>query len=513
MSLRDWLRNAWLIKNMTKPLLSKSRFLAGLQCPLRLWYSCYEPKLASEPTPGQQALFDSGHQVGTLARDRYPGGILIDEDHRHQKDALRSTRAALKSSSTPVIYEGAFTFNGVLIRADILESVGNGAWNLIEVKSGTSVKDSNVYDVAIQYHVLSGLGFEITQAGILNLNKKYVYDGWELDLARLFTLTDLKEHVVEMQGEIADCIAELRSVLGKKILPPIDPSRHCRNPYDCEFYDYCRKSMPDHWIAELSGIRQDQLEKLAKRGIFDIRDIPASFPLSALQARMRECVINNAEYVGSELNTDLKEYEYPIHFLDFETIAPAIPRYANTSPYESLLFQWSDHILSQKGSLAHKEYLCCEDKDPREEAARALLEALGDRGNICTYGNYEKQAISDLADHLPHYRDGLQALLPRCRDLLARIRRGYYHPQFHGSFSLKDVLPVLVPSMSYENLPIQEGSMAGLEYLRMIDPETPLDEKEKIRSALLEYCGQDTLAMVRIREALLTRCHQMRGRY
>ena len=491
---------------MKRPLLSKSRFLFGLQCPLRLWYWCYEPDLASETPPGVQARFDMGRQVGELARDRYPGGVLIEEDHLQQKDALQSTRKALKSPKAPGIYEGAFTFDGVLIRADILERSGSGAWNLIEVKSGTGVKDENLYDVAIQHHVLSGVGFEITQAGILNLNKKYMYDGGELDLAGLFTFTDLKEEVVEMQEEIADRIAELRSVLENKKPPPIDPSRHCRNPYDCEFYDHCRKSMPDHWIMELSGIRQDRLDQLAEMGITDIRDIPASFSLSALQRRIRDCVINETDYVDPELKTNLKEYEYPIHFLDFETIAAAIPRYANTSPYQSLPFQWSDHILSREGALTHREYLYGEDKDPREEIARSLLEALGERGNICTYGNYEKNVISDLADHLPHYRDQLKALLPRCRNLWAEIRRGYYNPEFHGSFSLKDVLPVLVPSMSYENLAIQEGSMAGLEYLRMIDHETPPDEKERIRRALFEYCGQDTLAMVRIREKLLKRC-------
>jgi hypothetical protein len=263
--------------------------------------------------------------------------------------------------------------------------------------------------------------------------------------------------------------------------------------------------MPLHWVLELTGIREDRLGQLASIGIADIRDIPDSFPLSAVQTRIMECVINETDYVGPELKSDLTEYEYPIHFLDFETIALAIPRYANTRPYQILPFQWSDHVLSKDGTLTHKEYLCYEDRDTREGIAQTLLEALGDRGNICTYGNYEKRVISELADHLPHYRDRLRALLSRCQDLLVQIRRGYYHPEFHGSFSIKNVLPVLVPSMSYENLPIQEGGQAGVEYLRMIVPDTPCDEKERIRRDLLEYCRQDTLAMVRIREELLKR--------
>lgn len=490
---------------MKKPLLSKSRFLAGLQCPLRLWYRCYEAELASETPSGVQARFNMGQQVGALARDRYPGGVLIEDDHLHQKEAMWSTREALKNPSIPGIYEGAFSFDGVLIRADILESFGNGAWNLIEVKSGTGVKDENLYDVAIQHHVLSGLGFNLKQAGILNLNKKYVYDGRWLDLEALFTFKDLKEEVVQLREDVTGKIRDLKAMLGQATPPTIKPSRQCSKPYDCEFFDHCRKSIPEHWVLELSGIRQERLGELAKMGIDDIREMPDSFALSKVPARIRECVTSETEYVGSEFKDSLKQYNYPIHFLDFETIAPAIPRYANTGPYQKLPFQWSDHILSKNGNLDHKEYLCCEDKDPREEVARALLEDLGDSGSICTYGNYEKQVISELADFLPHHGDRLKALLPRCKDLLIRIRGGYYHPDFHGSFSLKNVLPVLVPSMSYENLPIQEGDQAGVEYLRMIDPETTSDEKERILADLLKYCGQDTLAMVKIREELLKR--------
>jgi predicted RecB family nuclease len=491
---------------MTKPLLSKSRFLAGLQCPLRLWYSCFEPNLASETTPAQQALFDTGHQVGELARDRYPQGKLIDEDHHKLTEAIQATHEVLKTSSTPAIYEATFAYDDVLIRADILERAGDGAWNLIEVKSGIGVKDYHVHDVAIQHYVLSGVGFELEQAGILNLNNEYVYDGRKLDLEALFTFEDLGDKVAGKREEIATEVQRLKAMLERTEPPAIDPSRHCRSPYDCEFFDHCRKSMPEHWVMQLSGIRKERLDELAEMGINDIRDVPESFSLSALQARIRQCVIRDADYLSSELKSDLKEYEYPIHFLDFETIAPAIPRYANTRPYQVLPFQWSDHILSKDGTLTRKEYLCNEDKDPREELAESLLEVLGDKGDICTYGNYEKRVISELAKYLLHYRERLEAVHHRCKDLLGRIRKGYYHPDFHGSFSLKNVLPALVPSMSYEALPIQEGSMAGLEYLRMIDPNTSSDEKERIRKDLLKYCGQDTLAMVKIREELLKRC-------
>jgi hypothetical protein len=431
--------------------------------------------------------------------------VVISEDHRHHGNAVGSTREALESPGISAIYEAAFSFEDVRIRVDILERSGGGNWNLVEVKSGISLKDEHLYDVGLQYHVLNGVNLAIGATGILHLNREYLYDGEKLDLEALFKFTDLKAEVLGIQEKIQARLQEMKATVRQKERPRIEPSKHCRRPYLCEFFHHCRKGMPDDWILQLSGIQQDQFDALVSRGIVDIQDIPGSFELSMLQSRIRECVIHRTEYVGTDLGAALRQYAYPIHFLDFETVAPAIPRYPNTHPYEPMPFQWSDHILLEDGALAHKAYLCEEDKDPREEVARTLLEALGEEGTICTYSNYESQVISKLAEHMPKYRDRLHGLLGRCRDLYAEIRRGYYHPEFHGSFSIKDVLTALVPSMSYGTLPIQEGGHASMEYLRMIEPETPPEEKDRICKALMGYCRQDTLAMVKIREELLSR--------
>jgi hypothetical protein len=194
-----------------------------------------------------------------------------------------------------------------------------------------------------------------------------------------------------------------------------------------------------------------------------------------------------------------------VHFLDFETMAPAIPRYRGTRPYQTIPFQWSDHILGETGSLEQRHYLCGEDRDPREEFATILLDAIGERGTIFIYTNYEREILTRLARELPVYGEQLLAPAARFRDLQALIRRSYYHPRFYGSFSLKAVLPALVPGLTYERLAIREGSLASLAYLRMLDPAAPAGEKAKIREDLLAYCSHDTLGMVRIREELLRR--------
>ncbi len=487
------------------PMLSKSRFLAGRQCHLRLWYQCYERELIPEVPPSQQAIFDAGHEVGQLATQRYPGGVLIDAPYFQHKAAAQSTLEAMQDPKVKAIYEAAFLYDDVRIRVDILERLEDGSWNLVEVKSSTSVKDVYYPDVAVQYYVLEGCGLKINRAGILHINNQYVYDGQNLDLESLLSFVDLTGQALAVQPQIPSELKALKAMLASSEAPEIQPSRHCHKPYDCEFWGHCTRDMPEFWVYDINGIGQEKLDELAQLNIQNISDIPDTFPLSQIQDRIRESVANQQEYISRDLKAELNDVEYPVHFLDFETIGPAIPRYAGTRPYQTIPFQWSDHILSADGKLDHLEYLCNEDTDPREEFTRTLIDALGTEGSIVIYTSYETGVLNSLIEHFPQYAAKLQAIIDRFGDLYAIIRRNYYHPKFYGSFSLKYVLPALVPEMGYDRLTIQDGMQASLEYLRMIDPATQEDEKARIRSDLLIYCGQDTLAMVKIREVLLSR--------
>jgi hypothetical protein len=487
------------------PTLSKSRFLAGLQCPLRLWHQCYNPHLAAEVSPVQQALFDTGHEVGRLATTLFPGGRLIEEDYIHHNKAVIATKEAMNNPAVPAIFEAAFLHNGVRIRADILERLTNGTWNLIEVKSSASVKEVHLPDIGIQYYVINGAGFRIARAGIMHLNNQYVYDGKNLEPGGLFSFSDLIERAIQAQEQISDELHSQKQMLKAGEAPEVVPSRFCSSPHYCEFREHCISKVPEYWIVNLSGLTQDRLDDLMAMNIQDIRDIPPSFRLNPLQERIRRCSVSQEEYLSPSLAPELRDVVYPVHFLDFETVAPAIPRYPGTRPYYSIPFQFSDHTLYKEGALEHHEYLCAEDIDPREDFARNLLKALGEGGTIFTYTLYEKGVMGELAEHLPRYRRPLLAGTTRFKDLHSLVRRYFYHPLFHGSFSLKSILPALIPEMNYEHLDIHEGTQASLEYLRMINPSTPKDEKARINKALRVYCAQDTMAMVKIREQLLGR--------
>ena len=271
---------------------------------------------------------------------------------------------------------------------------------------------------------------------LTHLNNQYVYDGHQLDLENLFISSDLTQKALYYQEELIGKLQQMKDMLSNSHPPVIAPSRHCFSPNRCEFWELCAQGLPEDWILELAGIGQDKFEELAGMGVQDIRDLPDSFSLTEIQDRIRKCVKYNEEYASNELREGLEEVQYPVHFLDFETLGLAIPRYAGTRPYQTVPFQWSDHVLHEDGRVEHREYLCEEDKDPREEFARTLLGALGRKGSIVTYTDYEEGVIKGLAEDFPQYHGQLLATLDRVKDLHAVIRKHYYHPGFHGSFSL-----------------------------------------------------------------------------
>lgn len=488
---------------MATPLLSKSRFLAGLQCPLRLWYQCFRRDLAAPVSAAQEAIFEMGRRVGLLATERFPAGVPIVEDFRHHADAERTTRAAMADLQVPAIFEAAFTADGVRIRVDILQRAEDGEWNLIEVKSSTGVKEEHLFDAGIQLRVLQGAGVKLAGAGLMHINRDYVYEGGPWDLFSLFTLADLTDETARLQEEIGARLEALHQVVSRPEPPTISPSRHCLTPYCCEFWDHCTRDMPEHWIMTLPGLNAERFDLLSAMGVVDISEVPDTAPVSAIQQRVVDCVRQNREYISEDLGAALSAVEFPLHFLDFETAAPAMPVFAGTQPFEMIPFQWSDHVMTEDGRLEHLDFLSIDGDDPRPAFIDSLLCALGASGTIFIYSPYEKTVLNHLALRFAERVQEMADVIDRFTDLWAVIRRHYYHPSFHGSFSLKAVLPVLVPDMGYKHLAVQDGTQASFAYLRMIGPETTDSEKRVIEKNLRTYCGQDTLAMVRIREVLL----------
>jgi len=495
------------MKNLQRdriPALSKSRFMAGLQCLKRLYLESYHRDLADPITEQQQAIFDIGNEVGELARGLYPGGVLIKESYLQHKKAIESTVTALSTPGIPALFEAAFLYDDVRVRADLLVRAGNGGFDLIEVKSTTQVKEEHVPDAAIQAYVLNNCGIEIRHACIGHLNKEYIYQGGDYDLKQLFRIEDITNEVQEIQPGIPSILDAIKQPLWATEPPDIKTGKQCFIPYQCPFYGYCHADEPEHHISQLPRASKSLLQSLEEAGIEEIPDIPDDFAgLNAIQKRVRDCVVNNYCYLDSELPQALQKLEYPVHFLDFETFSPALPIYVGTCPYQIIPFQWSDHILEESGELRHEEFLHKGTDDPREAFAKSLLKTLGTRGSIVVYSGFEAARIRELAVALPALSAELLGLLDdRIVDLFKLIRNYCYHPEFHGSFSIKSVLPALVPGMDYKDLEINNGGMASDAYAEIIRPETSPARRDFLRESLLKYCKRDTEAEVRLFQVL-----------
>jgi len=489
--------------NLT-PKLSKSRFMAGLQCHKRLYLECFHFDLADPLDEGRQAILDAGTRIGELARDLYSGGVLIEEDHLHHGKAVSSTEKALADSSVQTIWEAAFVYDGVRIRADILTRSGIDTFDLIEVKAGTSVKKEHIPDVAVQLYVLRGCGIQVNRVHLAHLNKEYVYKGGDYDFEELFLVEDVTEDAYELLSDVPLALHEMRLSLRGPEAPFVEIGRHCMKPYTCPFYGYCHINQSKHHISELPVAREKLLQSLEEAGIDDIRHIPENFPgLNEIQRRVRDCVVNNQAYFDPKLAEALRKLVYPIHFLDFETFGSALPLYIGTRPYQLVPFQWSNHTIIGNGELGHQEFLYDGFDDPREPFAKSLLEALGSSGPIVVYTGYEAMCIRELAMVLPDLHDALMVLAEtRLVDLHKLIRDNCYHPEFHGSFSIKSVLPALVPDLDYSDLEVSDGMQAQAAYMDMVQQETPAHRKSQLRRSLLAYCKRDTEAEVRLFEVL-----------
>jgi len=484
--------------------ISKSKFIAGVQCLKRLYFQVYEPNRTETLDDSDNARLEQGREVGLLARAAFPGGALVAEEFWDVASALARTSALIEDGSVPAIFEGTFRFGGVLVRADILVRQPGGRWRLIEVKSSVEPKEHYIYDLAIQNHVLSGYGLDISSAGIIHLNRDYVYDGRQYDLGKLFTITDFTGEIQKL--DVPKLLAEQRAVLADSAAPDIQPGDQCEDPYECEFFSRCNTAAPENHISFLPNLRGKRLQALLEGGFHSINDIPEDFSLTEIQRRNCDAVQTGRTWVSETLQDELAGLEYPFYFMDFESLNPAIPRFEGTWPYHQIPFQWSVHRQLEAGAdLDHFEFLATDSEDPRRDFISSLCETLGQHGHIIAYNaSFEAQRLSQLADWFPEFRDQIEQIKTRLWDLLPVVRNHVYHPDFHGSFSLKSVLPALVPDLTYEGMEVANGTDAGAAWEKLIRGDVSDAEKDRLKTALLAYCRQDTLAMVRVLDQLRT---------
>jgi len=490
--------------------LSKSQYIRGLQCHKSLWLYKNRPDLRTEPDQAQESLFNTGYEVGELAKQLFPGGVEIVFDSDDFNGMIEKTRELI-SNGTEVIYEATFSEKGIFAMADILVKNGDG-WDMYEVKGSTGVRDDHgvieekyLNDIAIQWYALSDT-ITLNRAYIIHINNQYIRKG-ELSIRALLHSEDVTQEVLKKQEAIPEQLSQLQNILQGEI-PDIDIGKHCDMPYHCDFSTHCWKHIPkENSVFDLSYAMGKQW-KLYHQGILNIDDIPDDFPLGAnatlqVQHHKSQEILIDKEKIYKFLNS----IEYPINFFDFETFQEAIPRFDNQKPYAKIPFQYSLHILYEDGTLEHKAFLGDENVDPRRALAEKMLNDITPVGSIIAYSQgFEKGQIRNLAELFEDLNDALLALNERFVDLAEPFQhKYYYHPKFHGRYSIKVVLPTLFPNnpeLDYKKLgSVQNGgeAMDTFANLHLLKDKSKRDE---IRKDLLAYCHLDTLAMVRIWERL-----------
>src|SRR5579859_2364131 len=483
--------------------ISKSKFVAGCQCLKRLYLQVHEPELAAEPDAAAEAIIEQGREVGMLARQMFPGGVEVRSEGGLDQ-AIRATREIIGNRDVPAIFEGTFEHKGVLVRVDVLHRRKDERWRLIEVKSTTEVKDHHLEDLAIQYRVVSRSGVDLAASCLAHVSRDYVYEGGTIDARRFFWIRNLTRQVEKLQAELKVQLRSEFRVLAMPEAPNIPAGRHCSNPFTCEFFDHCNPPIPKDHILRLPRIHASTVAKLVALGVQSIHEIPEHYPLTGRLRRACASVQMGEPWYSPEIGEELRKLKYPLYFADFETVNPALPRFAGMRPYDQIPFQWSVHVQRQPGAVPeHFEFLASDRSDPRQAFISALCDALGDRGSIVVYSQqFESQRLLDLASWLPSFSGRIDKIQRRLWDLLPIVRNYVCHPAFGGSYSLKSVLPALVPEMTYEGMEVADGQAAGFAWESLIGGDWSEAERKQKRQALLDYCGKDTLGMVRLVEKL-----------
>jgi len=481
-------------------VLSKTNFMLGLKCPRALWFKINQPATFPPLSESTRAVLNEGNRVGELARQLYPDGILLERDSDPRKMHAESIKAL--RLGVPLFESGMLDERAQLYALpDILFPVGENVWDLYEVKSSTSVKPYHPKDVAFQRTVYESAGLRIRNTYLMHVNPDYVKDG-PLDLTQYFVAKNINREVARYLPHIRELVEGMQNIMSSENPPEIAAGQSCG---DCSMDPICWSDLPPFNVFTLFRGRSVAFD-LRSREILKIGDIPEDYSLNHNHSVQREAIISGQPQINKgNLKAFLDQIKFPVYFLDFETIAPAVPIFNGTRPYEAVPVQFSLHTLrNRRYKPDHVSFLADGSIDPRPDILLRLQKLLGSRGTILAYfADYEQRCISHMVRSVPEFKQWQSGITPRFVDLWKPFGNfDYYHPLQQGSTSMKKVLPVF-SDKTYKGLDIAEGMGARMEYMRAaFDPTCTEEEKQQIFRALEEYCGLDTYGMIEILRGL-----------
>ena len=490
---------------MSNIYLSKSRYCKCVQCQKILWLKKYKPEYAVQTA--KDSVLENGSKVGELAKGLF--GKYEDVEYNEDLNVMIEKTQELLKNKPNIITEASFNYDNNFCSVDILKNNIDGV-EIYEVKSSTEVHDIYLDDAAYQYYVLSNLGLKVKRVCIVYINNQYIRDE-ELEIDKLFNIEDITDIAKSKQEEIKSNIESLNKYMeehNENNEPTTDIGLKCLDPYDCEFWEYCTRDLPRPNVFDIAGgMRKDKKFEKYYQGKISFEDLQFE-DLNPKYLEQIDFELNNLEpKIDKEAIKEIMDsLKYPLYFIDYETYQLAIPEFKGTKPYQQLPFQYSLHIIKEKGApIEHKEFLAeVEDKDFIRHFAESMIKDMPENGSIIIYNkSFEPARNNEIANMYPDLKDEMDRINSNMVDFLEPFKqRKYYTKEMHGSASIKAVLPALYPDdpeLDYHNLPVvHNGGEASEAFLSLKDKSK--EEQEKIRRGLLVYCKLDTYAMVKIWE-------------
>ena len=490
--------------------ITKTDYLEYTFCKKNLWLRKHKPELFEgvELSEFEKKIIEEGNLADEAARGLFPDGVLVEIVG---VNSVPFTQILLKQK-TSTIFQGGFLWNDFFVQADILRfnEVLDG-WELYEVKATNDVKREvphhHVNDLAFQKTVIENCGAKIAKTGVIHLNSEYrMVD--EVSFDDLFIIADLTDEVLAAQSEVQNQMNDLKVYLDNAEEKGCECLYRGRNA-QCATFAYSNPDVPEYSVHDMNRIGGSKklFYDWIDRGIYAFEDIDNPDSLTDSKKAQYDAYMAGKPLIHhEEIKEALNALVFPIYFFDYEGYSSAIPRFSGFGAYEQVPFQYSLHILHEDGEMEHKEFLITEPtKDLTFPLIERMREDFGDTGSVISwYKSYESQRNNKLAELHPNHADFLESLNDRMFDLMTIFSENLYvDARFKGSASIKNVLPVLVPELTYKALNVQKGDQAVERWEKMINPNTPKEEKEQITKDLLEYCALDTMAMVKIYQFLV----------
>jgi hypothetical protein len=481
--------------------LTKTDFTQFLNCPESLWLLKNKPKDFSK---GEYSLFlekliKEGYEVEEYAKLLFTKGVNLPE-----YNSPNYTKQQLKLNNTVLFQPSFLTQKGVFARIDILEKLNNDEYHIYEIKSASSIKKGKLEDACFQKYVIEECGYTVSKVSIIHLNKDYVKQG-AINPFELLEITDVTEQINSIYSYVVNDINTASNFINKEAINENQcSSRYKTKANHCDSFKYFNKDVPDFSIYEIARISAKKIVQLVDNNQLGILDIPLDFELSVIQQAQVESVRKELVLINKpKIGKTLKNLKFPLHFVDYETFPTAIPKLDDMGPHNHLVFQVSIHTMQENDELTHFEWLGSELEQPIE-MLKQMQDFTSLTGTFISWNApFEISRNKDMLVWIPQFTDYLNYMNTNMFDLMNIFKTDYVDYRFHGSTSIKKVLPVLCPQFSYSDLEIQDGTMALDTWGRMLTGPNFNEDINQTRKNLLAYCKLDTLAMVEIYKKLI----------